>query len=530
MNTAFQLKNIIGDESQFPIEHRLLNIVIISGLILAIWSSITNFVLQLDSILILTSITSCVILAVLYYLSFVKKKYSSSIRGLIIFAVIIIPVIWITNGGISSSIPFYIITFSSIGAVMFSGRQRIALIAYFIAVSIILILVDYNYPFIISSYSSTSERYIDVFIGLVTSIIFNTVIIAVILKSYLSVQKNLMYLSYHDTLTGLNNRTYFEKIVNNLEYKKGNRFGLFVIDLDGLKFINDTQGHEQGNEILRRAAKIIQSSFRTHDTIARIGGDEFIVIIQDVMPNDMENFYIRINDNIQRESEIWGEYIIPLTMSIGYAYSNGSKSISNLFPEADRKMYREKLFHKSETEGSIIQTVQKMLSERDCDTEKHSSRLQSLIEKFAIKAGLPKSNIADIKLFAEFHDVGKIGIPDRILHKAESLTAEERKQIQQHCEIGYRIAKSSNDLSPIADLILKHHEWWNGEGYPLGIMGEKIPIECRIISIADAYDAMTNDRPYRQAMSHESALEELKNMAGIQFDPELVNVFIKINF
>ena len=117
--------------------------------------------------------------------------------------------------------------------------------------------------------------------------------------------------------------------------------------------------------------------------------------------------------------------------------------------------------------------------------------------------------------------------PDCILHKPGPLTKDEREQIQRHCEIGYRIAQASTDLLPIADWIVKHHEWWNGEGYPLGIQGERIPLACRIVAIADAYDAMTNDRPYRKAMDHDVALEELERYAGTQFDPELVKIFFE---
>jgi HD-GYP domain-containing protein (c-di-GMP phosphodiesterase class II) len=133
-----------------------------------------------------------------------------------------------------------------------------------------------------------------------------------------------------------------------------------------------------------------------------------------------------------------------------------------------------------------------------------------------------------IQLFSEFHDVGKIGIADHILHKPGPLTIDEREQIQRHCEIGYRIAQTSTDLLPIADWILKHHEWWNGKGYPLGVKGERIPLECRIVAIADAFDAMTSDRPYRSAISREAAIEELKRCAGTQFDPSLVKIFIRI--
>jgi len=142
--------------------------------------------------------------------------------------------------------------------------------------------------------------------------------------------------------------------------------------------------------------------------------------------------------------------------------------------------------------------------------------------------GLPERVISDLKLFAQFHDIGKVGIPDRILFKPGPLTTEEFIEMQRHSEIGCRIAQSSSDLIPIADWILKHHEWWNGQGYPMGLKGEEIPLECRILAIADAYDAMTSDRPYRKALSHGQAIEELVKNAGKQFDRNIMPIVIKI--
>ena len=134
----------------------------------------------------------------------------------------------------------------------------------------------------------------------------------------------------------------------------------------------------------------------------------------------------------------------------------------------------------------------------------------------------------DLGLLARFHDLGKVGIPDNILNKPGKLTDEEFDRMRKHSEMGYRIAQSVPDLAPIADLILKHHEWWDGRGYPLGLAGESIPLSCRILFIADAYDAMTEDRPYRKAMDRGEAIEELQRCAGTQFDPDLVADFIDL--
>ncbi len=133
-----------------------------------------------------------------------------------------------------------------------------------------------------------------------------------------------------------------------------------------------------------------------------------------------------------------------------------------------------------------------------------------------------------LALLAEVHDLGKVGMPDRILFKEGLLTQEERERIKQHATIGYRIARSTPELSHVADLILHHHEWWNGQGYPMGLRGDAIPVACRILAIVDAWDAMTNDRPYRRVVGKDKAMEELRNYAGTQFDPRIVEVFLDL--
>lgn len=165
---------------------------------------------------------------------------------------------------------------------------------------------------------------------------------------------------------------------------------------------------------------------------------------------------------------------------------------------------------------------------RGFETEGHCDRLQELIISLARSLELSQEFINDLSLLARFHDLGKVGIPDQILFKPGALTDEEWQQMRQHCEIGHRIASSVPDLKPITDFILKHHEWWDGRGYPMGLSGEDIPLPCRILAIADAYDAITSDRPYSNAMSQHEAVQELRRCAGTQFDPGLVEKFIQI--
>ena len=214
-------------------------------------------------------------------------------------------------------------------------------------------------------------------------------------------------------------------------------------------------------------------------------------------------------------------------MSLGFAMAEGEGATpEDLMMTADKWMYREKLRQSGTHRSQFTNTLKEMLVARDFITEGHASRVMDLTLALAREAKIPSVQIPDMELFAYFHDIGKVGVSDRILNKCGSLTEAERQEMQHHSEIGHRIAMATDDLSAIAQWILAHHERWDGKGYPWGIAGEKIPVQSRILAITDAYDAMTSDRPYRQAMTQAAAIEELRRNAGTQFDPELVEKFI----
>ncbi|HNX28406.1 MAG TPA: diguanylate cyclase [Syntrophomonadaceae bacterium] len=340
-------------------------------------------------------------------------------------------------------------------------------------------------------------------------------------------EEKMAYFSLHDALTGLYNRTYFEEEMRRLSFERTGNVGIIMCDVDGLKLINDSMGHDNGDSLLLATANIIKSCFRSNDVVARVGGDEFSILLPNCTPEILESTYNRLQQSANQSELSWQG--IPLSLSIGTAIrTNPSVPLTDIYKEADNNMYRQKLYRSQSARSAIVQTLMKALEARDFITEGHAERLQVMVGDLGVKLGLSGRNIVDLRLFAQFHDIGKVGLPDRILFKPEALTPEERKEMQRHSEMGHRIALSSPDLVHIADWILKHHEWWNGSGYPLGLAQYDIPLECRILAVADAYDAMTSNRPYRKAMSHDDAVAELKRCAGIQFDPYLIEQFIEM--
>jgi diguanylate cyclase (GGDEF)-like protein/PAS domain S-box-containing protein len=347
------------------------------------------------------------------------------------------------------------------------------------------------------------------------------------IKDHKKAQNELSYLSYHDSLTGLFNRSSFEYTMRQLDNSTEKPIAIIICDLDGLKLINDTLGHEDGDELITTAAKVISKSLDGKGMMARIGGDEFSIIVTGTSHTEIELICKEIADGIENYNSSMPR--LPLSVSIGFAIGEDSNiSMRELFKQADNNMYRKKLYQSQHTKDNIIKSLIKALNEKDFIDKGHADRIYNLMVKLSLAMGYPEYKLNKLWLLAQFHDIGKVGVPDKILFKTKPLEMDEISEIKRHCEIGYRIARSSQDLEPVSELILRHHEWWNGKGYPLGLQGEQIPLECRILAIADAYDVMTTDRPYRSSMESGEALKEIMRFAGRQFDPYLVDKFVEV--
>jgi len=337
-------------------------------------------------------------------------------------------------------------------------------------------------------------------------------------------EDSLIYLSEHDPMTNLYNRMFFRQQVTSLDRAATPNFGAICCDLNGLRLINDTMGYQVGDSLIVASAELLTICTPTGALLARTGGDEFTMFIPDADSSLLDATCRHIATTIQSFNEDHPD--VPLSLSVGSAAGTGKDSIQDKLIEAAGNMYRDKLHQHTSGRSAVVATLMQALQERDFITSGHADRMEKLVARMAEVCQLSTSQINDLRLLARFHDIGKVGVKDNLLFKPSKLTAEEHKEMQRHCEIGYRIAQSAPHLRHISEWILKHHEWWNGDGYPLGLKGEDIPKECRILAIADAYDAMTSERPYRKPVSHEEALEELRRCAGTQFDPWLTVDFI----
>ena len=330
-----------------------------------------------------------------------------------------------------------------------------------------------------------------------------------------------------DALTSLYNRRSFECQLDAYHNKEYTNLSLLSIDIDGLKLINDTLGHPFGDSVIISVSRLINSFFQNLGFIARVGGDEFGVIINGLTSSQIEEKLTEFKESIKRFNESSPDKIV-LSLSSGYSFhSSGIVNVKLMYQEADNNMYQNKLLKESSTHNSLVKALLKTLEAKDYLTEGHAERMEHLCVQMGKALKLSQYQMERLKLLSKFHDIGKVGIPDNILKKPSNLTESELNIMKTHSDIGRRIAETTPEFKDIALLIYHHHEKWDGTGYPSGIQGTEIPIECRILSIVDTYDAMTNDRPYRKALSMLQSVHEIYRCSGKQFDESLVKVFVK---
>lgn len=337
-------------------------------------------------------------------------------------------------------------------------------------------------------------------------------------------EEELKRISFTDVLTNLYNRTYFEEKAKEFFSEEYFPVGVIMGDANGLKLVNDTLGHSQGDELLKLIAQVLNDVCRDGELIFRTGGDEFVILIPNTTDYECENIIKRIIKKCRN----YKHDLIDISIALGSAITDDfNKTIYDALREAEDKVYRQKLLQKNSLNSSIMYSLQTGLQTKSLETEEHTERVVNNSLIIGERLSLPMSVMDELTIVAKLHDIGKIGISEDILLKQGNLSEEEFEIVKTHTEKGYRIVKASNQLDNVAKGVLTHHERWDGKGYPLKLKGESIPLIARIVGIADAYDAMTNNTVYKRALSKEEAITELNRCSGKQFDPHIVKIFVE---
>ncbi len=341
-------------------------------------------------------------------------------------------------------------------------------------------------------------------------------------------EAQIQYMIDHDYMTNLYNRKYFEEFMANLDNRNNAPVSILILDLNGVRMINDAFGYSEGDNLIIKASEILKGSIRPDDFLARIGGDEFAIILQNTNKKAAQEIISNIENACLDYNNKNKTKLFEISFSIGCATKEDSNiSMYNAAKTADEDLRNKMLLDRKSSHSHIINSMLATVYEKSQETEEHARRLGDISRKIGELLNLSSKELSELELLAMLHDIGKVCIDERVLNKPSSLLENEWLIMKKHPEIGYRIAKSSSELEHIAEYILSHHERWDGNGYPRGLKGEEIPLLSRIIAIADAYDAMVEDRVYRKALTKKQALEEIQKNAGTQFDPDIAQSFLE---
>ncbi len=368
-----------------------------------------------------------------------------------------------------------------------------------------------------------------------------------------------------DQLTGVHNRqavlAELEKEIDRAA-RYGHQLSVVMVDIDHFKRLNDSHGHAAGDRMLREIADVLRTNLRTVDVVGRYGGEEFLIVLPETDVDAAASLAEKLRRLVGRHEVVMTDgYTSTATLSAGVAGGFGSHlNLEGLVRDADNAMYSAKalgrdqvyVFHEIEDNGLVrraaiapsarthaievgraafgaaTDSLTAALDARPGWAGKPSSMIAGAAVELALGLGLPQSEIERIRVASLLHDLGKLAIPEEILTKPGELNDPEWRIVSEHPKIGQVILEQAGALRDAATIVLHHHEWYDGRGYPHGLSGEEIPVGARIVAIADAYEAMVAGRPYRDAITHEAAIQELRRHGGMQFDPHLVEAFAEL--
>jgi diguanylate cyclase (GGDEF)-like protein/putative nucleotidyltransferase with HDIG domain len=354
----------------------------------------------------------------------------------------------------------------------------------------------------------------------------------------LAIDKALLYersreQARQDSLTGLLGHRVFHEVLEE-QTGQGAPFSIVLVDIDDFKQINDLYGHQTGDDALRYVADALRRGIRGHDNVFRVGGEEFCVVLPGLEHADAVGVAERLRRGVSDVASV-----LPVTVSLGVAsYPTHGLNRDELLTKADAALYASKRAGKNRTtiagadELPQPQVVDRhvhlhLLHDRDPDTVVHSVQVATIAVEIARALGVDDERLGALRTAAKLHDVGKIGVPDAILSKPGPLDVEEYRVVQTHPLVGAGLLRAWG-LDIAAEFVAQHHGHVDGSGYPRGLAGDEIALEARIIHVADAYVAMTLDRPYRRALSPEQAQEELRRHSGTQFDAAVVEALLEL--
>jgi diguanylate cyclase (GGDEF)-like protein/PAS domain S-box-containing protein len=336
-------------------------------------------------------------------------------------------------------------------------------------------------------------------------------------------EEEILYLSYYDQLTGLYNRTFYVEELRRIDTERNLPIALIMADVNGLKLTNDAFGHSAGDRLLKHIAEKIKEKCRADDIIARIGGDEFVLLLPRTDSDQAERLVERISAAIAEDKN----HPVVCSVSFGWAVKKDpEEEIEKIYISAEDRMYRRKLTESAAMRNDTIKRIIQTLEQKYYREKLHAIRVSRLCAAAAKALGMNSEDVMELRLAGLIHNIGYIGLREELINKEGRFTDQERAEMERHPEIGYQLLRSVGKYSSIAEYILYHHERMDGKGYPSKADADAIPVQSRIIAIASAFDSMTSERSFGRKFTVEEATEEIIRNAGTQFDRALAEMFV----